>query len=178
MTKNPRSTAAERNGAPIRSAEVRSEPVRETPRKQRLRKGVANTSPTHIPQEMIPDGIDLQWVTDSIHGAPETQMRQQYEMNAWEPVTPQMFEGRFDGMFMPKGHKGEINVLGTVLMWRPMELTIEARQEERAQAINARVAAEQKLRGGQLDGVAFDTQHPTVQKITTVSRGVSMPIVD
>lgn len=170
--------AAERGGAPIRTEAVRSEPVREPVRKQRLRKGIANVSPTHIPQEMIPDGIDFQWVTDSIHGAPETQMRQSFEMNAWEPVTPDMFEGRFDGRFHPKGYKGEINVMGSVLMWRPMELTIEAREEERGQAINARTAAENKLRAGQLDGVAFDTQHPSAQKITSVSRGVSMPIVD
>lgn len=174
----------QRAGAPMRNAEVRAEParepIRETPaRKQRLRKGIANVSPTHIPQEMIPGDIDLQWVTDTIHGMPEAQGRQSFEINGWEPVTPDMWGKRFDGMFMPKGFKGEINVLGSVLMWRPMELTLEARAEERQQAVAARLSIERKLRNGELDGVAFDTQHPTARAITNVGReGVAMPIPD
>lgn len=164
------------SGAALRTAEVRPEPVREPvrdepERRQRLRKGIANTSPTHIPQEMIPEGIDLQWVTDTVYGQPDIQGRQSFEINGWRPVTPDMFGGRFDGMFMPKGYKGEINVMGSVLMERPIELTLEARAEERAQATHARVAAENKLRGGDI-GVheRFDTQHPTVAKITKVGR--------
>lgn len=177
-------TKSLRAGAPLRNTDVRAEvarePIRETPaRKQRLRKGIANVSPTHIPREMIPDDIDFQWVTDSIHGMPELQGRQSFEINGWEPVTPDMWGSRFDGMFMPKGHKGEINVLGSVLMWRPMELTLEAREEERGQAVAARIAIESKLRNGQLDGVSFDTQHPTVRAVTSVGRdGVAMPIPD
>lgn len=177
-------TASLRQGAPLRAADIRSdpvrEPIRETPeRRQRLRKGIANVSPTHIPREMIPDGVDLQWVTDTIHGLPELQGRQSFEINGWEAVTPDMFSGRFDGMFMPKGYKGEINVLGSVLMWRDMELTMEARAEEREQAVSARVAIEQKLRNGELDGVSFDTQHPTARKVTSVVRdSVSAPIPD
>lgn len=152
--------------------------VRETPaKKQRLRKGIGNTSPTFIPREMIPPDIDLQWVTDSIHGMPDIQGRQSFEINAWEPVTADMFGGRFDGMFVPKGHKGEINVLGQVLMWRPMELTMEARAEEAADARNAKVAIETKLRNGQIDGIAFDTQHPTARKVTSVTHEtVTMPV--
>lgn len=162
----------------IRTSEVRTEAREEVrPKKQRLRKGIAQVSPTHIPREMIPEGVDLQWVTDSVHGQPDIQGRQSYEINAWEPVTADMFGGRYDGMFMPKGHKGEINVLGQVLMWRPLELTLEARAEEAAQARNATHAIETKLRNGQIDGVAFDTTHPTARAITNISHDrVSMPI--
>ncbi|MDE2096871.1 MAG: hypothetical protein KGL39_06450 [Patescibacteria group bacterium] len=170
-----------RTAGPVRAAEVRPDVSREEvrPKKQRLRKGMAQQSPTYIPREMIPEDIDLQWVTDSIHGAPEIHTRQNYEMNAWEPVTPDMFGGRFDGMFMPKGHKGEINVYGQVLMWRPLELTMEARAEESADARNAMIAIETKLRNGQLDGVKFDTQHPSAKKVTSIQHErVSTPVAE
>lgn len=162
---------------PIHATPVHPEPVAEVvhdapERRQRLRKGIANTSPTHIPQEMIPEGIDLQWVTDTVYGQPDIQARQSFEINGWRPVTPQMWGGRFEGMFTKPGHTGEINVMGSVLMERPMELTLEARAEEASQAVNARVAAENKLRGGNIDGISerFDAQHPTAKKITRVGR--------
>lgn len=164
---------AKRNAA-IRTADVRPDLVRETvrdvpERRQRLRKGIASVSPTHIPQEMIPEGIDLQWVTDSVYGAPDIQGRQSFEINGWRPVTPDMFDGRFEGMFTPRGHKGEINVMGSVLMERPLELTLEARAEEASQAVGARIAAESKLRGGDFAvSERFDTGHKTVQKIVKV----------
>lgn len=162
--------------ASIRTADVRPEPVRETvrdepERRQRLRKGIANTSPTHIPREMIPEGVDLQWVTDTVYGQPDVQGRQSFEINGWKPVTPDMWGGLFDGMFTKKGHKGEINVMGSVLMERPMELTMEARAEEAQQAVSARVAAEAKLRGGDFDvSDRFETDHKTVRAITKVGR--------
>lgn len=164
-----------------RVAEVRPDETRESvrPKKQRLRKGMAQSSPTHIAQEMVPEGIDLQWVAETIHGEPVTGLnsRSAYEMNAWEAVTPDMFQGRFDGMFMPRGYKGEIVVHGQVLMWRPLELTLEARREEAAEARNATAAIESKLRNGQLDGVKFDTQHPSARAITSVGHErVSTPV--
>lgn len=162
---------------PIHAAPPRPDPVAEIvhdapERRQRLRKGIANTSPTHIPREMIPEGIDLQWVTDTVYGKPEIQGRQQFEINGWRPVTPDMFGGRFEGMFTPKNHKGEINVMGSVLMERPMELTLEARAEEASDAVRARIAAEAKLRGGDIEGISerFTTQHKTARAVTQVSR--------
>jgi hypothetical protein len=129
----------------IREAEVRAEPAREPVRaKTRTRKG-ANVNQFHIPQHMIPDGIDLQWNTDSVLGKPEPHMRQTMAVQGWEPVTADMWGGRFDGMFMPKGHKGEINVGGQVLEWRPIELTLEARAEEHQAARHARNVEERKI---------------------------------
>lgn len=156
--------------APIRQTEPEEirEPVRA---KVRTRKG-AGTDRLFIPQEMIPDGIDLQWVTNAVLGQPAPQLRMAYEVNAWEPVTPEMFDGRFDGMFMKKGHKGEIEVDGLVLMWRPMELTLEARAEERGAASQAVNVQNSKLRSGHLDGVTLDTQHPTARANTRVQREI------
>lgn len=162
MTNQPRTVRS-----PVRPvAPPEREPVRA---KVRVRKGMG-VDQLHIPQEMIPDGVDLQWVTDSVLGQPNPHGRQQFEINAWEPVLPSMFEGRFDGMFMPKGYKGEINVGGLVLMWRPMELTLEARAEERQAARHAMVSEEAKMKTGQVEGITFDTDTPNARAHTFVKK--------
>ncbi len=165
---------------PVRTAEVRPEPVRAEevrPKRERTRKGTG-TDRLHIPQHLIPDGVDLQWVTDTILGQPATQTRIGFEVNGWQPVTPDMFGGRYDGMFMPKGFKGEINVDGLVLMERPMELTLEARAEERKAARSAINTHESKIRAGQVDGVTLDTSHPQARAVTKIDREIlsGMPV--
>jgi hypothetical protein len=124
-------------------------------------------------------GVDLQWVTDSILGQAQPQTRMAYEINAWEPVTPDMFDGVFDGMFTRKGHKGEIVYDGLVLMWRPLELTIEAQQEERL-ARNAAIEAQQNMiKGGVgISGLApgFEADHPTAVGRNVFSRSVKPPM--
>lgn len=169
--------------APIRESEQRSEPARDPVRaKVRTRKG-ANVDQYHIPLELIPDGIDLQWNTDTVLGQPTIQERSRMEAQGWEPVTPDMWEGRFDGMFMRKGHQGEINVGGLVLMWRPIELTLEARAEELGAARQARFTEEKKITSGAPDGVDpnfMDSQHPKAraQNFLRKERIASMPIPD
>lgn len=182
MTEQTGTAIPKKRGRPprIREAEVRTEPVREAMRETarvRTRKG-SGTDQLHIPREMIPEDVDLQWVPDSILGQPAIQQRMSFEVNGWRPVTGDMWDGRFDGMFMPKGHKGEINVGGLVLMERPLELTLEARAEENKSARDAVRAEEAKLRGGNIDGVAFDTNHPTARAKTFINkeRLPSMPI--
>lgn len=163
----------------LREVTVRAEPQQEAsaPR-TRIRKGGMLTDSLHIPQEMIPEGTDLQWVTDSVLGQPAPQTRMGYEINGWQPVNGQMWNNRFDGMFLPKGHKGEINVGGLVLMERPMELTMEAQGEDKRAADFARHSHEASLRGGELKGVSLDTQHPSAKAKTFVRREVvrGMPV--
>lgn len=165
--------------APVREAEVR-EPVRA---KERTRKGGGTVNKFSIPQEMIPEGVDLQWNVDTVVGQPQTQERMAMEQQAWDPVTPDMFGGRFDGMFMRKGHKGEINVGGLVLMWRPIELTEEARAEERRDAAMARHVEERKMTEGRPDGVNPDLMDPAAgsakrQTFLRKERIPSMPVSD
>lgn len=149
------------------------EPVRA---KSRTRKG-GGRDQLAIPQDKIPDGIDLQWNTIEVFGRPEMQMMAQMAAQAWEPVTLGMFDGRFDYL-MPKGAKGEITFGGLRLEWRPLELSLEARAENNAAARSAVRAEENKLRGGNLDGVTLDTQHPTARAKTFISkeRIPSMPV--
>lgn len=165
--------------APIR--EETAEPVREPIRaKTRTRKGVG-IDKFNIPQSMIPDGVDLQWNTDSVMGQPSMQERTAMEQQAWEAVTGDMWDGRFDGMFMRRGHKGEINVGGLVLMWRPIELTLEARAEELHAARTARNVEERKITSGNVDGVdqnVMDPNNPHARRMTFLNkeRIPSMPI--
>lgn len=146
---------------PVRNEAPEPEPQREPVRaKARTRRGGVGQDRFHIPGDMIPDGIDLQWNVDAVLGQPAVQDRMMMEQQAWEPVTPDMFDGRFDGMFMRRGHKGEISVGGLVLMWRPIELTLEARHEELHAARAARYAEERKIAQGTPDGINLDMLNP------------------
>lgn len=175
-------TKSRTDRAPIR-AETVTEPAREPIRaKTRTRKGIG-TDQFHIAAHLIPDDIDLQWNVDTVLGQPAMQERVLMEAQGWEPVTPDMWGGRFDGMFMRKGHQGEINVGGQVLMWRPMELTEEARAEELQAARNARFVEDRKMATGNVDGVdpnILDAKNPHARGLTFLNkeRVPSMPIQD
>ena len=84
----------------------------------------------HIPRGDIPEGMDLQWVVDSVMGQPQPQHRGQFERKGWTPVHQEDFDHAFDGMFMPKGAQGEIMNEGLVLMARPKEFTDKAKKLE------------------------------------------------
>lgn len=114
----------------------------------------------HIPRSMMPDGMDFQWVTDSIYGQPQAQRRAEFEKKGWTPVYQEDFDGRFDGKFMPKGKDGEINVDGSVLMARPLELSQKAKRRDRRNALEQVAIKEQALRGGDL-GTSLDTNDPS-----------------
>lgn len=182
----PRVKRAYNRRAPIRSegvraVETRPEPVRPEPKRVRVRKGGMGVEKLHIPKHMWPDGVDLQWIVDTIHGQPMYQERMGYEINGWQPVTCDMFQGRFDGMFMPRGHKGPISVEGMILMERPMELTNEARAEERNAAKQAVSVHERKIKSGQIEGATdlADTSHQSARANTRINKemlsGVNIP---
>ncbi len=122
-----------------------------------------------IPQEMIPEGISLQWVTDSVMGQPQPQRRAQFERRGWTPVHPTDFNARFDGKFTPLGDNKEINVDGLVLMARPKEFTDKARRADRARAIEQVRIKEQALRGGDLP-VTLDAGHPSAVNSNRINR--------
>jgi hypothetical protein len=139
--------------------------------KVRVRKNASQRSMLDLPVDLIAKlrdeyGVDLQWVTDLVLGKEEPAMRQDFEINAWESVSQDMFDGIFDGMFMRKGQPGEIRYNGLVLMWRPYDLTIEAKNEEIA-ARNAALKAQENMikGGGAIQGLTdgFEPDHPTVR---------------
>jgi hypothetical protein len=172
---------------PLRNTAIR-EPVETlTPtKKTRLRKRQSQRSMLDVEKSIVElinmqYGCDLQWVTDSILGQPAIAHRQSFEVNAWEPVTGDMFDGAFDGMFTRKGHQGEIHYEGLVLMYRPMELTEEAKAEEAAARIGAMEAQRSMVMNGVIPGLntsaGFESMHPTAAGKHQFSRSIK-PAMD
>lgn len=125
-----------------------------------------------IPPHLIPSGMSAVWVTDSVYGQAMPQHRAEFEKKGWTPVHGDDFDGIYDGMFMPKGSQGEINVEGMVLMMRPKEITDRAKVIEQRRAREAIAIKEASLRGGDLPGVNLDTQHPSALKTNRISKTV------
>jgi len=90
----------------------------------------------HINPERIPEGMSALWVTDSCLGQPQTHRRSVFEAGGWTPVHGEDFDGLFDGEFMPKGAQGEIKLESSVLMMRPIELTEQAKLQDKKEALN------------------------------------------
>src|SRR5690348_15974735 len=87
-----------------------------------------------ISRDEMPEGMDFQWVTDSVFGQPQPERRAGFETRGWTPVHQDDFDGRFDGKFMTNGAQGEIKMDGLVLMARPLELSRRAKQRDRRAA--------------------------------------------
>jgi hypothetical protein len=91
-----------------------------------------------------PDGWDYQWKLKSVLNQDDIDRIRQNEMNGWEPVPVSRHPE-----LMPRGWKGEtIEVGGLVLMERPLQFTLEAREEERRAAREAVITKEAQMREG------------------------------
>jgi hypothetical protein len=106
------------DGAPMRK------PVRE-----RKRKGTIAQDKFAIPAHLIPDGSTYEWKRKAVYGANDPSYDVMVREQGWEPVDVSRHPE-----FMPPGWKGAIEREGQVLMERPVELTEEARAEERQSA--------------------------------------------
>jgi hypothetical protein len=113
-----------------------------------------NPDRLHIPANLFPEGMSLQWITESVYGQAFPQRMSNFERKGWTVVDVTDFDGRFDGMFMPKGASGPIRLDGLVLCARPMELTEKALREEKRQARERIAIKEAALTGGQMEGVS------------------------
>jgi hypothetical protein len=81
-------------------------------------------------RSIIPEGWDYQWKAAFVKNAPNTQHMTEMEANNWEPVPA----SRHDGLFMPRGHKGNIERGGQVLMERDIRLTLKSRASDKREA--------------------------------------------
>lgn len=124
----------------------------------------------HIPRDMIPEGWDLQWVTDSTWGKPDPQRRTMFSRGGWAPVCQEDFDGRFDGRWMQKGEPGEIKVDACALVARPIEYSIRARREERRKAMEQVQVKEAAFKSGDLPGVTLDANHPNAVNSNRINR--------
>lgn len=80
-----------------------------------------------IPAHLIPEGWTYEWKSKSILGQEQTDHITGLMENGWTPVPAE----RHAGQFMVRGNTGEIVRDGLVLMERPVELTNEAREEDK-----------------------------------------------
>lgn len=133
--------------------------------------GLGEESPDRlaIDPALVPEGMSLQWVTDSVYGQGVPQHRARFEKRGWTPVHQEDFDGAFDGMFMPRGAEGEIKVDGMVLMARPAEMTRKARLDEKRRANEVVRIKEQALRGGDIN-TSLDSQHPSALQTNRINR--------
>ena len=130
-----------------------------------------------IPRHMIPEGMDMRWVTDHVYGQPFAEWRGQAERAGWTPVHPEDFDGLFEGMYAPKGSKGECRVEGQVLMARPIELSMKARRRDRRAALEQVSIKEQALTGGNLDKVSLDTHHESALRSNRINKSIERIVI-
>ena len=84
--------------------------------------------PTKVDQE-----ISFEWKRYEVAGKPDYAEQRSYLDQGWRFVEHQIFPGRF----APPGTTGPVIVKDMVLMERPMRLTVQARNEEIAEATRA-----------------------------------------
>lgn len=130
-----------------------------------------------IPADLIPEGMDFQWVTDSVLGQPFPEHRAKFERRGWTPVHPEDFDGRFDGMWGPRGAKGEIRVPGQVLMARPLHISQRAKQQDRRSALEQVSIKEASLRGGDIQNISLDTTHPSALRSNRIDKSYERIVI-
>lgn len=124
-----------------------------------------------INPDLIPSGMAAMWVTDSVLGQGVPQHRSEFERKGWTPVHQDDFDGQFDGLFMPKGRQGEINLDGLVLMMRPKQMSEKAELADKRKAYEQVAIKEQALTGGDL-GTTLDSRHPSATNSNRIKRSV------
>jgi len=125
-----------------------------------------------VPAHLIPEGMSLQWVTSRVYGQEMARHRADFERRGWTPVHGEDFDGQLDGMFMPKGADGEIEIDGLVLMARPKQITEAATKNDTIRARQQVLKKEAEMRGGDVQGISLDTTHPTALRVNKVGRSV------
>lgn len=123
----------------------------------------------YINPNRYPDGMDLQWVTDSIYGAHTAYRRASFERKGWEAIHVGDFDGRFD-YFMPRGFQGQIEVDGLVLCARPLEISVAARKKERHKAVEQLLIKERQIMGGNIPQVSLDTHHESAVRSNRLNK--------
>ena len=149
------------------------EPAHEAPRgRTRSRRSSVQEDMFYIPVEEIPEGSSYEWKRFSNVGQEDpfyiAQMRQQ----GWEPVDPRKHPN-----WVPPGYKDPYIIKGgQILMERPIELTQEARREQRQLAKTQMIEAEQRL--GMTPKDTMTRQHPEIAPKVTKEIGRMIQVED
>lgn len=126
-------------------------------RRTRRRKATVNEDMFYIPVDEIPEGSSYEWKRWSVNGQEDPFYIAGMREQGWEPVNPKRHPN-----WVPPGYS-QPNIIkgGMILMERPLELTLEARAENRKLARTQVVEAEQRL--GMTPNNTLTRQHDGVQ---------------
>lgn len=128
--------------AAARSAPIRTEATGEPRLRTRKRKNGATTDRFYIAPEAIPPGSSYEWKRHTMFGAGDMAYDVEMAEQGWEPV-----DSKRHPNFMPNGYNGAVVRDGMILMERPMELTLEAQEENQRSAYLAVKTKEAQLAG-------------------------------
>jgi hypothetical protein len=121
--------------------EPEHEPEHAPAKRTRRRMSTVNDDTFHIPMEEIPEGSSYEFKRFSVNGQEDPFYIARMREQGWEPVDPKRHPNWLPpGYSLPHIIKG-----GQILMERPMELTKEARAENRVLARQQVREAEQRL---------------------------------
>lgn len=144
--------------------------VEHKPARRRRKKSALNEDIFYIPQEEIPEGSSYEWKRWSVNGMEDPFYIAQLREQGWEPVDPKRHPN-----WVPPGYtQPHIIKGGQILMERPMELTQEARAENRQLARQQMREAEQRL--GMTPKDTLTRQHPDLKVGVQKEMGRMIPI--
>lgn len=133
------------------------EPVHER-RRTRRRKATQVEDIFYIPVDEIPEGLSYEWKRYSVIGQEDPFYLAQLREQGWEPVPPKRHPS-----WVPPGYsQPHIIKGGMILMDRPIELTEEARDEQRVLA--RRQVREAEARLGRTPGNTMQRNAPRIEK--------------
>lgn len=123
----------------------------------------------HIPKELFPEGMDLQWITQTVYGQDMPQAVNAYFRTGWTPIHADDFDGRFGKMF-PQDSSGYIKLDGMILCARPLELSIAAKRRDQQRAKEQIDLKEEAFRGGGIPATGAD--HPSALARNRITRSM------
>lgn len=129
------------------------------PQRTRRRKTTTtHDDPFYIPVDEIPEGLSYEWKRWSVAGQHDPFYVAGLREQGWEPVPPK----RHPNWVPPGYNEPHIIKGGQILMDRPIELTEEARKEQRMLAKQQQREAEQRL--GMSPRDTLERVAPKIQK--------------
>lgn len=123
----------------------------------------------HIAEELIPEGMVLQWETRSVFGQEQKQSLNKAFRAGWTPVHAEDFGGRFADMW-GQDDSGYVVHEACILCARPIELHIKAKKRDEAKAKAELALKAQAFAGGDMRATGAD--HPSALASNRINRTV------
>ena len=136
---------------------------------EEMNENVEGVDELKIAKDQLPEGMTLQWVTESVYGQLMPQHTQRFTNSGWTEVHQEDFDGAYEGWFMAKNEQGPIRKDGLILMAKPTPLVEKSKQRDLRAAREQVAIKEQALHGGDMPGV-MGADHPSARRFNHISR--------